>query len=342
MKTISIVTFFFGLMLCLNQAFTQDTFSIVAVDPVTGQVGSAGASCIDDSGIAGGVSIIGRLYPGRGAINTQSYWYSVNQNNAGVLMNSGNSPAEIIAWLEANDAQSNSGIRQYGIVDFDPSGNPRSAGFTGADCFDYKNHITGPNYAIQGNILLGQEVLDSMESRFLNTEGELAVKLMAALQGAKMPGADTRCADEGISSLSSYIRVANPTDVAGSYYLDLTIPQTPFLTDPIDLLQNQFDTWLSTVSINTVVQYPSVKTLVQPNPFTDFTVLHSIGLNDSTAPAQLSVYNLLGALVCTVPVENVATIQLTSKALNHQAGIYFYHLYQNQTIVSSGKLILLQ
>ncbi|MEL6843305.1 MAG: hypothetical protein AAFP02_08825, partial [Bacteroidota bacterium] len=62
--------------------FAQDTFSIVAVDSVTGEVGSAGASCLDASIVAGGVSIIGDLIPGQGAINTQSFYLANNQNAA--------------------------------------------------------------------------------------------------------------------------------------------------------------------------------------------------------------------------------------------------------------------
>ncbi|QQS29645.1 MAG: DUF1028 domain-containing protein [Sphingobacteriales bacterium] len=321
------------------QLIAQDTFSIVAVDELTGQVGSAGASCIDDSAISGGVSIIGRLYPGRGVINTQSYWNSVNQNNAGVLINNGNSPAEIISWLETNDAQSNPGIRQYGIADFDPSGLPRTAAFTGANCFDYKNHITGPNYSIQGNILLGQEVLDSIEARFLNTEGELAVKLMAALQGAKLPGADTRCLDQGISSLSAYIRVANPSDLAGSYYLDLTIPNTPFLTDPITMLQNQFNVWQTTVAAGTLTSPQTIVIHAQPNPFSDFTVLEVSGLDVQNFSTQLMVYNVLGELVNSFPV-NDKKVFIHAEALSNLTGIYFYRLSHNQTMAGSGKLIL--
>ena len=62
---------------------SEDTFSIVAVDPITGQVGSAGASCI-----AGSI-IISDIHPGTGVIHTQSYWNGVNQNNASDLMDEG-------------------------------------------------------------------------------------------------------------------------------------------------------------------------------------------------------------------------------------------------------------
>ena len=144
---------------------SQDTFSIVAVNPATGEVGSAGASCI-----AGSI-IISDIHPGVGVIHTQSYWNQSNQDSASSLMDLGYSPEEIIDWLIENDAQNNPSIRQYGIIDLIDDG--RSAGFTGENCFDYKNHILGQTYAIQGNILLGQEILDSMEITFTSTYGTL-------------------------------------------------------------------------------------------------------------------------------------------------------------------------
>ena len=63
---------------------------------------------------------------------------------------------------------------------------------------------------------MGQEVLNSMETGFLNEDGDLAYKLMAALQGAKIVGADSRCETNGTSSLFAYVKVAQPTDVFGS------------------------------------------------------------------------------------------------------------------------------
>src|SRR5512133_3144547 len=160
---------------------SQDTFSIVAVDTITGEIGSAGASCIDESQIEGGALIISDVIPGRGAIHTQSYWNSTNQQNAHDRMVEGMSPEEIIQWLSTHDAQNNPAVRQYGIVDFDSAGHARSAGFTGVNCMNYKNHIAGINYCIQGNILLGQQILDSIEAGFLNTQGSFAEKMMAAL-----------------------------------------------------------------------------------------------------------------------------------------------------------------
>ncbi|MFK7924720.1 MAG: DUF1028 domain-containing protein [Bacteroidia bacterium] len=222
---------------------SQDTFSIVAVDSTTGEVGSAGASCLDASVIAGGVSIIGDLIPAKGAINTQAAYRQSNQTNARNQMLMGATPDQIINYLIANDVQNDATIRQYGIAALDSNRSPRAAAYTGANCFDYKNQIVGPYYSIQGNILLGQEILDSMETRFLNASGSLAERLMEALQGANVPGADSRCLNEGVSSQSAYIRVARPNDIYASPYLDIVVAQTPFGKEPIDSLQILFDNW---------------------------------------------------------------------------------------------------
>ena len=220
------------------------TFSIVAIDTETGEVGSAGGSCI-----AGSI-IISDIHPGIGAIHTQSYYLSGNQNYASNLMEQGYTPNQIISNLVLNDVQNNPSIRQYGIVSFDNGG--ESASYTGENCLDWKGHINETIYAIQGNILLNESILDSMESKFISTNGPLSQKLMAALQGAKVPGADSRCLDEGISTYSAFIRVAQPND-GNEYYMDLNVNSViPYFIendlwiDPIDTLQILYNEWYET------------------------------------------------------------------------------------------------
>lgn len=247
-------------------AFTQDTFSIVAVDTTTGEIGSAGASCLDDVQFpgSGGAIIISDILPGRGAIHTQASWNPANQANARLKMQEGLAPADILLWLKANDVGGVFGAvqRQYGIVDVDPQGHPRSAASTGVSCMDWKGHKTGPNYSIQGNILLGPQILDSIEARFLGASGPLADRLMAALQGAKVVGADTRCTANGTSSLSAFLRVAKPGDPDDSLYLDLNVPSLPAGREPIDSLQTLYDGWKLT---GTTEQH-AVQARITPNP----------------------------------------------------------------------------
>ena len=249
----------------------QDTFSICAVDPVTGQVGSAGATCIN-SALTSAI-IISDVHPGVGVIHTQAAWLAVNQDHARTMMNLGYSPQQIIDSITAQDTLLNPAIRQYGVVSLDSGG--RSAAYTGINCYNYKNHITGQTYSIQGNILAGQQILDSMQARFLNTSGNLACRLMAALQGAKVTGADKRCNFLGISSISAFIRVANPGDSAGNFFLDLTVNTYQNHKEPIDTLQALFEQWggCSASYVSSATAKTAIK--IFPNPVTDFLTLES-------------------------------------------------------------------
>ncbi|MCB0593558.1 MAG: DUF1028 domain-containing protein [Phaeodactylibacter sp.] len=231
----------------------QDTFSIVAVDPETGEVGSAGASCVQGAGAIGGVILLNGIIPGRGGVNAQAFICvnpHINLDNAMARMGEGFSPQEIIDWLIENDEcfsqNFDPSYRQYGIADFDPDGNPRTAAHTGSNADNWKGHITGANYSIQGNILRGPEVIDSMEARFLATQGSLAKKLMAAMQGANIVGADSRCTAAGTSSTSAFLRVFRPDDEPDAPYLELNVAETPTGVEPIDSLQSLFDEWVMT------------------------------------------------------------------------------------------------
>lgn len=237
---------FIALTVLSFQLSAQDTFSIIAVDPVTGEVGSAGASCVTGAPATWDVWITD-IIPGKGGVNSQAYICIPNSNLAGAMgrMEAGDSPQEIIDWLLLNDSCSsqnfNPDYRQYGIVDLDENGDPRSAGFSGVLTDDYKEDRQGANYSIQGNILLDVSVIDNMEENFNNASGTLADKLMAALQGANFPGADSRCLNNGTSSRAAYIVVYQADDEPGNPSLRLTVPSQGTGIEPIDLLQDLYD-----------------------------------------------------------------------------------------------------
>lgn len=240
----------FLLLLVLLSPFldtgAQHTFSIVAVDTLTAQVGSAGATCGDSIIWPGskGAYVISEILPSIGAINAQALLNTQNKANARDRMMANDSPQQIIDWLVANDVGGTPEVRQYGVVDYN-GGSPRTAAYTGDSCMSYANHIIGPYYTIQGNILLGQSILDSMEARFIRARGCLANRLMEALQGANVAGADTRCLSEGTSSLSAFVRVAKPDDDAGDLFIDINVAGTGPSVEPIDVLQTRFDNWKS-------------------------------------------------------------------------------------------------
>lgn len=256
-KLVSILIF----ILAPAMIFGQHTFSIVAIDSITKEVGSAGATCGDAvlwPGTRGAV-LISDVIPGLGAIHTQSYWNEQNQDQAHEKLLEGYTAEEIISWLIYNDAENNPSVRQYGAITL-INDSIKSDAYTGENCFDYKNHIIGDNYAIQGNILLGQSILDSMESRFLNTPGTLSEKLMASLQGSKVIGADTRCYDSQVSSLSAFLRVAKSDDPPNDFYIDIIVEATPDLIDPIDVIQEEFNN-LNLMIENYSIRNPEPKLL---------------------------------------------------------------------------------
>ncbi len=111
------LTIIFLAALCLSSTKAQDTFSIVAVDTVTGEVGSAGASCIDLTAFPKvEEDFISELYPGYAAANTQAWYEFYNQIYARNRINDGKLPSQVMEELVQNDAYNQPELRQYGIV----------------------------------------------------------------------------------------------------------------------------------------------------------------------------------------------------------------------------------
>jgi uncharacterized Ntn-hydrolase superfamily protein len=317
----------------------QHTFSIVAVDSITGEIGSAGATCGDSIRWPGtpGAKLISDIIPGKGAIHTQSYYHQTNQNNARTRMLAGDTPKEIINWLVVNDVQGDPSIRQYGIVTLN-GGRPMSAAYTGTSAMDYKNHLLGPNYAIQGNILLGPQILDSMEKRFLRTKGFLADKLMAAMQGANIVGADARCQVENTSSLSAFIRVAKMYDLPGGFYMDLNVAATAPGVEPIGELQKKFDNWKLKADIKEPMTPKPEQMIVFPNPAEGFVTLQFSGI----VPDKIELTNIFGVTIQSFDLSgkvgsgNSVQIELPEMA----DGLYFMNAYRNNSFQGAKRIIV--
>lgn len=335
------------LLICLSFAIkltAQDTFSICAVDTVTGEVGSAGASCLDAHNIAGGAFIISDVHPGVGVIHTQAQWDPQNQYNGQAYMNARYAPKKILDSLLGHDAGNDTTIRQYGIVDLFQN-KARVAAFTGSKCMDYKNHIIGKNYSIQGNILKGQGILDSIEARFNRMQGPLACKLMAALTGARVIGADTRCAPSGSSSLSSFLVVAQPGDTTNGPSLSLVVPRGPKGYEPLDSLLKLYNKHGNTCGLVVPPPYPTSdiakldahpKLSVYPNPSEgDITLL--LENTNSRGKAAVYIYNSLGTIVKEVMLNYNEGVVLSRK--DFLPGMYFYRLAATEQGAGSGKLI---
>ena len=89
--------------------------STVVVDPTTEEIGSTGATCITSED---GASDVSDIVLGFGTINSQSLWNPANQANARTRMQAGDSPSQIITWLQNNDVNGSSYVpyRQFSKI----------------------------------------------------------------------------------------------------------------------------------------------------------------------------------------------------------------------------------
>jgi len=157
------------------------TFSLVAVDRRTGEVGIAVASKFLAVG-----AVVPFVRAGSGAIATQAFANTAYGPAALARLAEGAPPAEIAAELIAGDA--NREDRQFGIVAADG----RAVNFTGARCIGWAGGVTGDGFAAQGNCLTGPGVVDALAATFASTTGHLAGRLVAALRAAEAAGGDKR------------------------------------------------------------------------------------------------------------------------------------------------------
>ena len=157
------------------------TFSIVARDPLTGEMGVAVQSHWFSVG-----SIVAWGEAGVGVVATQSF-VNLSFGQRGLeLLKTGKTAQEVVDELIASDEGRD--VRQLAIVD--SKGN--SAGYTGAKCISEAGHIVGENYSVQANMMLNNSVWGEMSKAFEKTKGPLAERLIASLEAAQKEGGDIR------------------------------------------------------------------------------------------------------------------------------------------------------
>jgi uncharacterized Ntn-hydrolase superfamily protein len=157
------------------------TYSIVALDPDTGELGVAVQSRWFSVG-----SVVPWLEPGVGAVATQSFAEVAHGYNGLRLLREGRSPEETLAELLRDDE--NEAMRQVGVVD----AQGRSAAHTGSGCIRFASHVTTAGVSAQANMMERATVPAAMLEAFGATPGDLADRLLAALSAAEREGGDVR------------------------------------------------------------------------------------------------------------------------------------------------------
>ena len=186
------------------------TFSIVAFDPESGDLGVAVQSKFPNVG-----SVIPFAKAGVGAVATQSFSNTDYATRGFALLRNGASPEQAIDILTGNDPDRD--YRQVGIVD----GQGRAASFTGGACFDWAGSIIGENFAVQGNTIVGQPVVAAMARTFQEHSGELVDRLLAALAAGQDAGGDRRGQQ---SAALLVVRKGGGYGVNNDRYVDISIP----------------------------------------------------------------------------------------------------------------------
>ena len=179
------------------------TWSIIAVDRKTGEIGIVGASCTFD------VSGIASIVPGKGAIVVQAGSDYFARMKGVELMNQGSSLEEILTAMK--DERFNPERQQYGVILINTDASPLV--YSGAEIKDWNGEEVGNDFAVMGNILPGQEVVSDTYKAFNeNRDKPLAERLKLALKAGEEAGGDKRCGSQ--SARSAFIMVYNPKDDA--------------------------------------------------------------------------------------------------------------------------------
>lgn len=251
-----------SIFLLVSPAKTQNiplnTWTIVALDPATGDVGIAGASCVTVK-----IDAIAALVPGKGVATTQAAFNITNRDKALIALNGGATAEEVItAALDLDDDEED---RQYGVVTLN-DGVVHVAGYTGEDNQAWAGVITDTAAAVsvQGNILVGEAVAQAAYAAFTDkTVGtlHLADRLMRAVEAGSAAGGDKRCNQQGVeqTAAATFIMVARNGEGAYSVpsfglsaiddpnhpWLALSVNEPVLGKNPIPELRRQYDAWRS-------------------------------------------------------------------------------------------------
>lgn len=189
------------------------TFSIVALDPNTGELGVAVQSHWFSVG-----PIVPWAEAGVGAVATQSF-VDPSYGKLGLeLMRTGKSAPEALKALLAGDEGRE--VRQVAMIDTQG----RVDAWTGKNDIQAAGHVVGKNFSVQANLMLNDKVWPAMALAFENTKGDLADRMLAALDAAQAVGGDIR----GRQSAALIVVTGKPTGQAWKDRLfDLRIDDSP-------------------------------------------------------------------------------------------------------------------
>jgi uncharacterized Ntn-hydrolase superfamily protein len=189
------------------------TFSIVARDPATGELGVAVQSHWFSVG-----PIVPWAEAGVGAVATQSFVDPSYGKNGLELMRAGKSAPDVLKELLEKDEGRE--VRQVAMID----AQGRVDAWTGKNDIQAAGHIVGKNFSVQANLMLNDKVWPAMARAFESAKGDLADRMLAALDAAQAVGGDIR----GRQSAALIVVTGKPTGQAWKdRTFDLRVDDSP-------------------------------------------------------------------------------------------------------------------
>jgi uncharacterized Ntn-hydrolase superfamily protein len=274
------------------------TWSVIAIDTKTGQVIIASATCVRQSAFPNRQPNAARdlmdvqavIVPGIGVAACQAGADNTRRNQMLVYneLRKGTSPQAILEMLKQDpDIQR----RQFGILAIPNGGSitaqNNAAGFNGANNSDASLYFGGRvgdlYYQVQGNTLLGQDVVHKAALAFTRASGTMADRVIAAMLAADENGGDKRCncgnfpaelvPCDNATAYVSYIAIAEKDDVVGVTHNDGKYYAFIYANDndvkagesanPVKTLKSRYDAWKKAGSKRTA---PPGPTLYKPAP----------------------------------------------------------------------------
>ncbi|MDX1616748.1 MAG: DUF1028 domain-containing protein [Candidatus Promineifilaceae bacterium] len=242
-----------------QQALPTNTWSIVAADGRSGDVGLAAASCVPNLH----ADAVGALVPGTGVAAIQALWTLDNRNQVFDMLQAGESAAVIVDRMSDAEYDAEADLRQYGIVTIH-NNQLEVAAYTGTAnqiwAGDQQNTQLG--VTVQGNLLVGEAVVADAMRAFARDEpgfNTLPDRLMRALEAGSVAGGDVRCNNEQVTqtAATAFILVARGGDepyaaenigltdagTPAAPWLALSVAEPRFGPNPLIDLRRQYDRW---------------------------------------------------------------------------------------------------
>jgi uncharacterized Ntn-hydrolase superfamily protein len=195
----------------IHPADLYSTYSIVACDTELGEMGAA----VQTHQMSVGSRVLW-LAHGVGALATQSMANIAFGPSGLTMLRQGTPPEAVIAGLIASDAQS--ARRQLALV----NAAGQAAAFTGDGCIAHAGHYVGAGYSVQANMMTRPTVIDAMRAAYESATGDLAARMLAALEAAQAEDGDIR----GMQSAAlKVVTTAHGVPESGRYVYDLRVDE---------------------------------------------------------------------------------------------------------------------